>query len=128
MKEQGSSAAVAARKPLILLFDSRSTSDRVKLSNWLATHSFTSYEASDTLDATDLISDFTTGNWPEIVTIPGGIKDDVSTVSQMLCSFMSGDADLPVFLYSQERNAGTRCLSIEEVGQWLERRRGRGES
>ena len=128
MKTHGSSAAAAACKPLILLFDSGSSSDRLKLSKWLATHSFSSYEASDALDAIDLLSDFTTESWPEIVTIPGGVQDDPSTVSRMLCSFMSSDADLPVYLYSQERNAGTRCLSIEEVGQWLESRRGGGES
>ncbi|MDI1240768.1 MAG: hypothetical protein PSX80_02460 [bacterium] len=127
MKAQASSAAATARKPLILLFDPRSTSDRVKLSDWLAAHSFSSYEASDTLDAIELISDFTTENFPEVVTIPRDVHADVTAVSQMICSFMNPDLDLPVFLYSRERNAGARCLSIEEVAQWLESGRNRGE-
>ncbi|MEO5859035.1 MAG: hypothetical protein ABIR33_08820 [Pyrinomonadaceae bacterium] len=117
-----------ARKPLILLFNSRSSTDRKVLSDWLASQSFSSYEASDTLDAIDLMSDFTTANVPEVVTIPRGIHDDVPAVSEMISSFMSLDSDLSVFLYSEERNAGARSLSIEEVGQWLQGRRDRADS
>lgn len=97
------------------------------LSEWLASQTFYSYEASDTLDAIDLISDFTTASAPEVVTIPRRIEDDVSTVSEMIGSFIRSESDLPVFLYSRERNAGVRSLCIEEVGQWLQGRRDRGE-
>lgn len=98
------------------------------LSEWLASQSFSSYEASDALDAIDLISDFTTASVPEVVTIPRGVQDDISNVSEMIGSFMPADSDVSVFNYSQERNTGARSLCIEEVGHWVQRRRDRGTS
>lgn len=80
------------------------------LSEWHAPQSSSSYEASDTLDAIDLISNFTTASFPDVVTIPRGVRDDVSNVSEMIGTFLGADSDVPVFLYSQERNMGARSL------------------
>lgn len=89
---------------------------------------FSSYQALDTLDAIGLMADFTTATLPDVVTIPRGPLDDTSTVSEMICSMMNADGELPVFVYSRERNADARCLSIEEISERLMLQGGRGEN
>ncbi len=89
MKPQARVKENNGRAPLILLVDSRSAAERSKLSEWLSSHPFSSYEASDTFDAIDQILDFTTACVPEIVTIPGAGPQDIAPVSELLHSFIT---------------------------------------
>jgi hypothetical protein len=128
MKPQSKPDGKDSRSPMILLVDPRSSADRQILSEWLASHSFSCYEAIDAFDAIGQIADFTTDFIPEIVTIPRSGTEDVAMVSDLLHGFITADIDLPIFLYSQERNARAKSISTEELGRWLQRRRGRGEN
>jgi hypothetical protein len=120
MKPQARIKENNGRAPLILLVDPRNPQEGSKLTDWLSSHAFSSYEASDTFDAISQILDFTTARVPEIVTIPGMGQQDLMTVSQLLHSFVGADYDLDIFLYSNERNAPARSISTEQLGQLLQ--------
>jgi hypothetical protein len=93
----------ANRTPLILLVDPRAPGEPNPLSEWFELHSFSTYEAIDALDAIGFISDFTTEQMPDVVTIPRAADADGLTVSELLNDLVGGEAsDLTVLLFSQE--------------------------
>lgn len=96
----------ANRTPLILLVDSTPAGEKNPIYEWFELHSFSTYEAIDAFDAIGFISDFTTDQMPDVVTIPRTADADGSTVSELINDLVGGDpSELTVFLFSQEGKA-----------------------
>lgn len=109
--------------PLIILTDPLSFKENQALAEWLDSHEFVSYRATDPMDAVGCIGDFTQAAIPDLITIPKGEQDNASKVAALMKRLAGVDPS--VFDYTRESAGRRRCISLEEIDHWLTHRDGK---
>jgi hypothetical protein len=113
---------------LILLTDPLSFGDNQALAEWLAGHRIESYRATDPIDAVGRMSDFTLDSIPDLITIPERDQIGIAEVVAILKSLANQRSDPTVFQYTSNAEGRPRCISLDEIDEWLRYREDRGTS